>query len=370
MKQKLYILDPSRHITGAFKAAQNEASILKDDFNITLVLPQISTIDKKELEIFSDVIYLPIYDLRKSLKSILIYLPTLLYSSFLLKKHMKKDDCKLLQINDYYLIQGVISKILGFKGKVFTWVRIDPTNYGSFFSKYWLKLGYIFSDKMISVSSFISSKLPKNEKNSLLYDPIQDLSNQNFEKKDQTTKKIIFVGNYTYGKGQQYAIEAFAKIALSNADAQLHFYGGTLNLDKNLEYKNSLIKEAKRLNLEKQIYFHSFVENIFEVLDEGYMALNFSESESFSMTCLEASLCSKSVVATKCGGPEEIIIDNKTGLLVEIGNTGQMAKAMDKLLKNSELNSSFGLKGKQHVEKKFSQEKFKNEIIDIFKGIN
>jgi len=369
MKQKLYILDPSRHITGAFRAAQNEANILKDDYDVILVLPTISTIEKKELEVFSKVIYLPIYDLRKSFISILVYFPMLFWSGLLLRSSLYREQCNILQVNDYYLMQGVIAKLFGYRGKIFTWVRIDPSRYGSFFSKYWLKLDYWASDKIIAVSKFIEGKLPKNKKNILIYDAVQNDDNTiKVISLDKHKKKITFIGNYTFGKGQQYAIEAFMQLSKKYDDIELHFYGGTLNMKKNQVYKNRLIKRVKELKLEDKVYFHSFVANPLDVIQSSYMILNFSESESFSLTCLEASFAGKSVVATKCGGPEEIIVDNETGFLVEKGNIAQMSEAIEILLKDSVKNKLFGEKGKLHVQTIFSKSKFKDIIEKMFEG--
>jgi len=366
MKRKLYIVDPSKHITGAFKAAQNEATILRDTFEVILVLPKISTIEKKDLKIFSKVIYLPIYDLRKSISSIILYLPMLMYSGWLLRKYMKKDSCQLLQINDFYLMQGVVAKLFGYKGKIFTWVRIDPTRYGSLFSKYWLKLDYWASDKVVSVSEFIKEKLNNSEKNIVLYDPIIPSSYQKRYHDETDKKKIVFIGNYTFGKGQQHAIEAFSKLSQNYPDVELHFYGGTLNLEKNLEYKHSLIEKVKEYKLDNKVFFHAYTDNVSDILGESYMALNFSESESFSLTCLEASSSGTCVVATKCGGPEEIIVDHKTGFLVNKGDIAEMTEAMDMLLSDPVLNRSFGENGKKHVHDKFSQETFKRSIMQIF----
>ena len=366
MKPKLYIVDSSRHITGAFKATQNEVKVLSDIYDVVLVLPSISTIEEKELQLFSKVIYLPLYDLRKSLKALLVYFPALFYSGWRLRSHLRKDNCKLLQINDYYLMQGVVVRLFGFKGKIATWVRIDHRRYGSFFSKYWLKLDYWASDAVVAVSNFILNTLPNSDKNILIYDPVINCVSRSEKSQKSDKKKIVYIGNYTEGKGQEHAISAFAKIAERFPEAEVHFYGGDLGLEKNRRFKAKLEKQAQETPFSNRIYFHKFATNTESVLHGAYMALNFSESESFSMTCLEASAAAVSVIATKSGGPEEIIIDNQTGFLVDKGDIDQMAKAMEKLLHDTKLNKTLGQNGKVHVNKIFSKEKFKKIIKNIF----
>ena len=41
-----------------------------------------------------------------------------------------------------------------------------------------------------------------------------------------------------------------------------------------------------------------------------------STTEGFSLTTVQAMACATPVVATRCGGPEEIVDDGETGILV------------------------------------------------------
>ena len=367
-KNILYILDPSKDITGAFICAKNESFLLKEDFDIVLVLPSLSKISDEDMKSFSKVIRLPIFDIRKSLGSILLYFPALFVAGWKLRKAMKKDKCQYLQVNDYYMMQGVVARLFGYRGKIVTWVRIDPTRYGSFFSKYWLKYAYRVSDIVVAVSQFILNMLPESPKNRLLYDPVGDDLSANLNKKDHEVKKLIYIGNYTEGKGQQHAIKAFEKLANEFEDVKLHFYGGVIGLKKNKIYKDSLQSLAQNTPYVNRIFFHGFVKDTADVLKDGYMALNFSESESFSLTCLEASCAGLSVVATKSGGPEEIIIDGETGYLVGKGDIDAMVDAMRKLLSDRTKNKQFGKYAALHVRKTFSPKSFQKNIKDLFMG--
>lgn len=366
-KTVLYILDPSKDITGAFMCARNEAILLEEDFDVILVLPSSSKISEENLTVFTKVLRIPVVNLRKSLGSLLLYLPSLIFSSWKLYRFMKRDNCLSLQINDYYLMHGVMLRIFGFRGKIVTWVRIDPTSYGSFFSKYWLKLDYRVSNAVISVSEFILGKLPVSSKNRLIYDPVRQSSEIKKTYTETNNKKLVYIGNYIQGKGQQYAIEAFARVAETFPEIELHFYGGDMGLDKNKKYKQMLQELAQKFPCSDRIVFNGFIKDTERVLQEGYMALNFSDSESFSMTCLEASAAGLSMVVTNSGGPQEIIVDGETGYLVEKGNVQQMADSIRDLLNNIHKNRVFGYSAARYVKEKFSEIKFKSELKDILK---
>ena len=366
----IYIVDASIDITGAFVCARNEAKLLRDEVDVVIVLPSNTRIKKENLVGFKKVIYLPIVNIRKSLKSLILYLPILIYSSWKLKKYMKHDGCENLQLNDFYLMHGVLARFFGFRGNMVTWVRINPRKYGSFLSKIWLKLGYQYSNSMVAVSHFILDLLPDSKKNRLIYDPVymREITGQKYEHRSaDEMRKLIYIGNYIEGKGQQYAIEAFTQIADKYPDVQLHFYGGDMGLDKNRAFRQRLKGQAATSSYEDRIYFHDFVNDIGSVFEDAYAALNFSDSESFSLSCLEASYHGIPLVATRSGGPQEIIEHKVTGLLVDVSNIEMMSDAIEKLLKDEILAKEMGEKATIYVKRKFSDKQFKQEIIDVFK---
>jgi glycosyltransferase involved in cell wall biosynthesis len=61
-----------------------------------------------------------------------------------------------------------------------------------------------------------------------------------------------------------------------------------------------------------------------------------SRTETFGMVVVEAMARMKRVIATKCGGPEEIITDGVDGFLVEKENPEAMADKLEELIKNPE----------------------------------
>ena len=98
----------------------------------------------------------------------------------------------------------------------------------------------------------------------------------------------------------------------------------------------------------------------------AYAALNFSNSESFSLTCLEASAHGLAVIATRCGGPEEIIEDGVTGFLVPVGDIEAMAARMADVLCNPEMAAAMGEAGRQMVGQRFSIAQFHAQLLEIF----
>lgn len=90
-----------------------------------------------------------------------------------------------------------------------------------------------------------------------------------------------------------------------------------------------------------------------------------SEQEPFGRVIIEAMAASKPVVATISGGPEEIVIDGKTGFLVPVESSFSMANAIIKLLKNKTLCISMGQAGRQRAERLFDLKIYVRKIETI-----
>ena len=70
-------------------------------------------------------------------------------------------------------------------------------------------------------------------------------------------------------------------------------------------------------------------------------------------------------IATRCGGPEEIIIDKQTGLLVPVKDTGAMCDAILTLANNADLRETYATAAQKYVRSRFSIENFITQFEDM-----
>ncbi|MBS1781644.1 MAG: glycosyltransferase family 4 protein [Bacteroidetes bacterium] len=354
----ILIIDNSVAFTGAFKCALNEALALKEDHRFVFVLPSGSPVVNLAKEKGFQVHTLPFREISKSVQALAIYPFALIKNTIALRKLVRKEQVELIQVNDFYNLLGAALRIFGYKNKLFTYVRFLPQTIPSPLRYIWLFAAQKYSDKIVAVSDAVLNQLPKNVKNIRLYDPV-NLSEQLVNVPHSFDKlSFLYLANFTRGKGQNYALEAFAKTLQENPNIQLTFAGSNMGLEKNEGYRQELIARTKELGLSKVVSFQTFVENVEVAIKEADIMLNFSDGESFSMTCLEASFYGTPMIATRCGGPEEIIEHNLTGILVEKANISEMATAMISLSNNETLRKQFAEAGKTFVRKKFSLDTF------------
>ncbi len=148
------------------------------------------------------------------------------------------------------------------------------------------------------------------------------LKNQNSNKKF----KFINIANLNKNKNQSSLIKAFSKAFKGNENVYLSILGN------GPEYEN-IKKEIETNGMQKQITLYGFATRG-EVLKELQSSDAFvlsSDYETFGVVLIEAMSCGLPIVATKCGGPESIVNDEKLGLLVDKNDTEMFASAMSKV---------------------------------------
>ncbi|MCE6967482.1 glycosyltransferase family 4 protein [Cereibacter sphaeroides] len=361
VRRRIYVLDGSVAVTGAFVSAREMARALRHDADVVLVLPDTAQIAATDLTDFSAVHRLPIRPLRRTLRDAAIYLPCLLHAALRLRWLMVRDGADTLFVNDFYLMQGPFLRLLGYRGRLVTWVRIDPAIFGQV-GRLWLWLASRASDRIISVSRHIQRLLPGAMPSVLLHNPVSAEFLPRPPPRETGRFEFVFVGNYIEGKGQDVALTALAEVLKTVPEARLRFHGGDMGLAKNSAYRCSLEMQAERLGVAEAVSFNDFAPSPRAALEGAFASLNLSKSESFSRTVLEASASGLPVIATRCGGPEEIIEDGLTGIMIPVGDSSACAEAMRMLCYNRDLAARMGDAGRQRVMQVFAPDTFTERL--------
>ncbi len=85
------------------------------------------------------------------------------------------------------------------------------------------------------------------------------------------------------------------------------------------------------------------------------------------LTLLEAQLMKKPVIATNVGGIPELILDKKTGFLIEKGNSEELIKKIEEILNDQKKIEEMGIQGRKFVEENFSWKIITQRFIDNLK---
>lgn len=136
------------------------------------------------------------------------------------------------------------------------------------------------------------------------------------------------------------------------------------------EKKEALEKICSQLGVKNHVLFLGRIEN--NLLPRYYCACDLyvmPSIETFGISYIEANACEKPVIGGRSGGVADAIIDGETGLLVEPNNIDEIADAIIRLLRDSELARRMGENGRAWVEKELSWEKVGDRFIEFLQNI-
>ena len=191
-------------------------------------------------------------------------------------------------------------------------------------------------------------------------------SKGSFKKKfglDKNEKIVLYLGRIHEIKGIDILVRAFANILHKLDDVRLVIVGPD---DGYLAEIKALIKA---LRIEDKVLVSGPLYGVAKL--EAYVDADVyvlpSRYETFPMTVLEAYACGKPVIASKVGGLTDLVANGQTGLLVDPGNTVQLAKNILYLLDHADRAGEMGLKGKAFVKDRFAIETVVAKLEAIYR---
>jgi glycosyltransferase involved in cell wall biosynthesis len=254
------------------------------------------------------------------------------------------------------------------------------------------------TDLIIGVSDYITEKIRHRfpqfaSRCQTLYNgiDINTFVNENHESAPNTndTKQLLYVGRVSPEKGVHVLLEAFHNVLRQYPRAQLKIVGQQGALP--IEYLVALSDDSREKGL-KRFYrgnYISFLKNQLSSSDARHVtfagtvahqliAKLYSDAdvciipsevnEPLGMPVIEAMGSGVPVVATRGGGIPEIVVDGKTGLLVERGDASAMAEAILRLLSDEELKNSVARAGRKQA-RVFSWDKIVKKLFHLYKNI-
>ncbi len=177
----------------------------------------------------------------------------------------------------------------------------------------------------------------------------------------KNTILVCSVGRIDKEKGFDVYIDSASKILKKKNNVKFLLIGP--EDDKKLA--NDLKRKVDSLGLAGDFIFLGSRHDIPNILPQIDIYVLSSVTEGFSLTCLEAMACGKPVVATRCGGPEEIVIDGETGFLVDTNNPDELANAVLELINDKGLRNKISVNALERI-RKFDIPNFVDQVQDLY----
>ena len=157
-------------------------------------------------------------------------------------------------------------------------------------------------------------------------------------------------GRIAAWKGQKVLVEALSKLPEVNGI----IVGEALFTDDDQQYKREVVALAESLGLGDRLRFTGFQADVLPYLEAVDVVAHCSISpEPFGRVIVEAQLAGKPVIATKGGGPSEIIEDRVTGILVSPNNSAELADAIKDLLEKQTWAEELAANGRQAAVRRY-----------------
>ncbi len=194
--------------------------------------------------------------------------------------------------------------------------------------------------------------------NPIIVKEIDRLSQEKVPLFDSDSNPIILaVGRLVKAKDYPTLLEAFSLVC-KQINAKLLILGEG-------EEREKIIDLAKKLSVGDNIKLLGFQKNPYKYMSKSSVFVLSSIQEGFPTVILEAMACGAPVVSTNCNsGPNEIIDNNKNGILVPIKNPQAMADALLKILKDKSFKE-YIIEGGRNRVKDFSEKIIINEYDKI-----
>ena len=374
-KKKIKILYVN-HIGNVMGGAEHSLAILlknlnKEVFSPLLLLPDYGPVYDYFISIGIETYVVPInylwlpsdrqyYRLLKDFKTRLNWFNEII----------TKEDIDIIHTNDEEAFDGAIAakihsiphiwhirhRFINNAQPVFNYFPLHEFGMGNFINE--------FSDRVVAVSEDVKKDLNpyiEPKKLSIVYGAIETDKYEIPQIKNDIRKELGFsadtflvcsAGRICKGKGFDVYIDAAAHVLKHCRNVKFLIVGEEVQKD----LVSKLKKQINELQIEGSIYFLGYRQDFPEILQQIDIFTLTSVNEGLSRVIVEASRARKPVIATRCGGSGEAVLDGESGYLVSLNRADLVAEKIIDLLNKPQLRLEMGEKGRRIVKEKFSAE--------------
>ena len=157
---------------------------------------------------------------------------------------------------------------------------------------------------------------------------------------------ILWAGRFSERKNPIALLDAIEKMKYPQGVRVLFVGDGPL--------KSKMEQVIESRNLKPTVQILPFQENIRSILACADILTLTSVEESFGLVLVEAGTFRIPVVATRSQGPNEIVVDGKTGFLVRQGDPVHLAQKLDRLVSDLPLRFRLGKANYRRVMEEYN----------------
>ncbi|HEX3510924.1 MAG TPA: glycosyltransferase family 4 protein [Solirubrobacteraceae bacterium] len=179
------------------------------------------------------------------------------------------------------------------------------------------------------------------------------------------------VAQLTPWKGQDTAVRALAILRERGLDAHLLLIGAAKFVSAatrfdNEAYVEALREEVERAGLGDRVSWLGQREDVPELMRALDILLLPSSEEPFGRALIEAMALGVPVLATRVGGPPEIVTDGREGYLVQPGDAAAWAEAVLRIAESPDRGAAMGAAGRERA-RSFAADRHAGALLDLYR---
>ena len=180
-------------------------------------------------------------------------------------------------------------------------------------------------------------------------------------KKDYSGQKILFLGRLCKEKGIGELMNAVGELRKEYPELQLYLGGSWVNeeLKEKADSHRDWIHQLGWIDKEKKEKY----------LKECNIFALPSYFEGQSVALLEGMAYGCACVASNVGGIPQMLIHEKTGVLVPVKDTKGIQEAIGRLLSDVNLQEKYGMAAREKINKEFNLDTNVKELVQIYQNI-
>ena len=163
---------------------------------------------------------------------------------------------------------------------------------------------------------------------------------------------VLYVGKLSPGKGAADLVEAARRVAPAVPDALFVFVG-----EGELSRPEPFIRRLGPLPNREVLALYPLADVV---------VVPSVIPDALSRVILEAMSAGRPVIATRVGGTPELVLDGKTGLLVERNDPAGLAAALLAILRDDALRGALGVAGRRHLESLSGQGGSLDRLLEVY----
>ncbi len=186
-------------------------------------------------------------------------------------------------------------------------------------------------------------------------------------------REILYVGRLEQNKGVFDLAQALGPVLDEHRDIRVRFVGMDRPAPTALSAKGRMASDVIRSfvpeSFRERLLFASHVplDDIVRFQQRAMFAVMPTRGfESFSYTVLEPMACGTPVIATRCGGPAEIVTHGEDGWLVPAGSVSALTDAMNQLAASHQDRERLAIAARRTAETRFANRVVLPKILEWY----